>query len=57
MTASSAPVCPPARSVEGLVLVDGRRLAALMIDHDVGVTARTVRIPKIDSDYFDEEGA
>jgi len=46
-----------ARSVEGLVLVDGRRLAALMIDHDVGVTARTVRIPKIDSDYFDEEGA
>ncbi|MBK9363325.1 MAG: hypothetical protein IPM99_20600 [Rubrivivax sp.] len=37
------------------MLVDGRRLAALMIDPDVGVTARTVRPPKIDSDYFDEE--
>lgn len=46
-----------ARSVEGIVLVDGRRLAGLMIDHEVGVTSRTVRIPKIDSDYFDEESA
>ncbi|HNU10732.1 MAG TPA: restriction endonuclease [Rubrivivax sp.] len=45
-----------ARSVEGMVLIDGSRLASLMIDHDVGVTARSVRIPKIDSDYFDEEG-
>lgn len=44
-----------ARSVERIVLVDGPRLADLMIDHDVGVSARTVRIPKIDSDYFDEE--
>ncbi len=46
-----------ARSVEGVVLIDGRRLAGLMIDHEVGVTSRTVRIPKIDSDYFDEESA
>lgn len=44
-----------ARSVEGIVLVDGVRLAGLMIDHEVGVTSRPVRIPKIDSDYFDEE--
>jgi restriction system protein len=44
-----------ARSVERVVLVDGPRLAELMIEHDVGVSARTVRIPKIDSDYFDEE--
>ena len=44
-----------ARSVEGIVLVDGVRLAGLMIDHEVGITSRTVRIPKIDSDYFDEE--
>ncbi|MBX3635172.1 MAG: restriction endonuclease [Rubrivivax sp.] len=44
-----------ARSVEGVVLVDGVRLAGLMIDHEVGVTARTVKIPKIDGDYFDEE--
>jgi restriction system protein len=44
-----------AGSVEGIVLVDGSRLAQLMIDHEVGVTARTVKVPKIDSDYFDEE--
>jgi restriction system protein len=44
-----------AKSVERVVLVDGSRLADLMIDHEVGVSARTVKIPKIDSDYFDEE--
>jgi restriction system protein len=44
-----------ARSVEGIVLIDGARLADLMIDHEVGITARTVKIPKVDSDYFDEE--
>ncbi|HSN24486.1 MAG TPA: restriction endonuclease [Methylomicrobium sp.] len=43
--------------VEGIVLIDGRRLAGLMIDYEVGVTSRTVKIPKIDSDYFDEESA
>jgi restriction system protein len=45
-----------ARSVEGMVLIDGQRLASLMIDHEVGVSARVLKIPKIDSDYFDEEG-
>lgn len=45
-----------AKSVEGMVLIDGDRLAELMIDHEVGVTARVVKIPKIDSDYFEEEG-
>jgi restriction system protein len=44
-----------ARSVEGIVLVDGLRLSSLMIDHEIGVNARVLRIPKIDSDYFDEE--
>ena len=44
-----------AKSVERVVLVDGRRLVELMMDHEVGVSARTVKIPKIDSDYFDEE--
>lgn len=44
-----------ARSVEKMVLVDGRRLAELMIDNEVGVTARALKVPKIDSDYFDEE--
>lgn len=42
-----------ARSVERIVLVDGRQLVELMMEHEVGVTARTVRIPKIDSDYFE----
>jgi len=46
-----------ARSVERIVLVDGQRLAELMIEHEVGVSARVVRIPKIDNDYFDEESA
>jgi len=45
-----------AKSVEGIVLVDGHRLASLMIDCELGVSARTVKIPKIDGDYFDEEG-
>jgi len=44
-----------AKSVDGMVLVDGARLTALMIEYEVGITSRTVRIPKIDTDYFDEE--
>jgi len=43
-----------AGSVERIVLVDGARLAELMIEHEVGVASRAVRIPKIDSDYFEE---
>lgn len=43
-----------AKSVEGVVLVDGHRLVHLMIDHEVGVTSRLLRVPKLDSDYFDE---
>lgn len=46
-----------ARSVERIVLVDGPRLAELMMDNEVGVSARTVKVPKIDTDYFDEESA
>lgn len=46
-----------ARSVERIVLVDGARLAQLMIDHEVGVTLRPVRVPRLDSDYFDEEAS
>lgn len=46
-----------ASSVERIVLIDGARLAELMIDHEVGVTARVVKVPKIDSDYFDEESS
>lgn len=41
---------------ENVVLIDGVRLTSLMIDHGVGVTHyRTVRLPKIDGDYFDSE--
>ncbi len=44
-----------ADSVERVVLVDGRQLVELMIDHEVGVSARTLRIATLDGDYFDEE--
>jgi restriction system protein len=43
-----------AATVEGVVLVDGNKLADLMIEHEVGVTSRPARVPKIDSDYFEE---
>jgi len=43
-----------AGSVEGIVLVDGRKLAELMIEFEVGFTSRSMRIPKVDSDYFEE---
>ena len=38
-----------------IVLVDGRELAQLMIDHDVGVSlVATYRAQKVDEDFFDE---
>ena len=43
-----------AGTVDGVVLVDGSKLAEPMIEHEVGVTSRPVRVPKIDSDYFEE---
>ena len=43
-----------ARSVERIVLVDGQRLAELMIEHGVAVTHRVVKVPKLDSDYFED---
>lgn len=40
-----------------IVLIDGRRLADLMIEHDVGVAiARSVHIKRIDQDYFEADG-
>lgn len=39
-----------------VVLIDGKLLAELMLDYDVGVTtAATFLIKKVDSDYFEEE--
>jgi restriction system protein len=43
-----------AASIERVVLVDGRKLAELMIEHEVGVTLRSLRVAKIDMDYFEE---
>ena len=38
-----------------VVLIDGQRLAQLMMDFDVGVTpAATYVIKRVDSDYFEE---
>ena len=39
-----------------VVLIDGKRLAELMIDLEVGVsTAETYHVKRIDSDFFEEE--
>ncbi len=39
-----------------VILIDGRRLAELMIEHSVGVQLnRAIEFKKIDEDYFDEE--
>ena len=38
-----------------VVVIDGKRLAELMIDRDVGVTTeRTYHVKRVDSEYFDE---
>lgn len=44
-----------ANSVEGIALVDGGRLVNLMMDNEVGVTSRLLRLPTLDRDYFDDE--
>jgi restriction system protein len=43
-----------ARLIEKIVLIDGIRLADLMMEYGVGVSHRIIKIPKIDSDYFEE---
>ncbi len=38
-----------------VILMDGERLADLMIEHDIGVsTIRTIQLKRIDSDYFED---
>lgn len=40
-----------------IALIDGKRLAELMIEHNVGVSVcKTYQIKKIDDDYFDDNG-
>lgn len=43
-----------ARARGSVVLVDGAQMASLMIEYSVGVTHKSLRIPHVDSDYFDE---
>jgi len=41
-----------------VILIDGRELADLMIDHDVGVSvAGRYELKKVDRDYFTDESA
>jgi restriction system protein len=42
-----------AATVEGLILLDGKRLTELMLEFGVGVSHRVIKVPKLDSDYFD----
>lgn len=37
-----------------IVLIDGRRLAALLFEHDVGVSPKRTYVVKDDGDYFEE---
>lgn len=38
-----------------LVLIDGKELASLMIEYEIGVSIqRTIKIARLDSDYFEE---
>jgi restriction system protein len=47
-----------AKSVDQrIVLIDGSKLAELMIDYEVGVISRSIKVPRIDGDYFEEESA
>lgn len=52
----SSPARDAARQARGsVVLIDGARLAELMIDFEVGVASEALRIPKVDTDYFEGE--
>ncbi|WP_413483001.1 restriction endonuclease [Morganella psychrotolerans] len=42
-----------AKSVEGLVLIDGNRLVNLMMDNEIGVSSKIIKLPKPDMDYFE----
>lgn len=38
---------------DSVVLIDGTKLTSLMIEYGVGVTHRTIRLPRVDGDYFE----
>jgi restriction system protein len=37
-----------------IVLVDGKMLTRLMVEHEVGVTHKALRVPKVDADFFED---
>ncbi len=37
-----------------IVVIDGKRLTDLMLEYGVGVSNSTLKVPRIDKDYFDE---
>lgn len=44
------------KTPKNLILIDGTKLATLMIEHDVGVTTeKTYQVKKINLDFFQEE--
>ncbi|MBK8975066.1 MAG: restriction endonuclease [Planctomycetes bacterium] len=43
------------RVSDSIVLVDGAKLADLMIEYGVGVSSVTRQVPAVDSDYFNED--
>ena len=43
-----------AKARGSIVLVDGARLTALMMEHRVGVADNALRVPKVDQDYFED---
>jgi restriction system protein len=52
----SGPARDAAKQARGsVVLIDGVRLAELMIEHGIAVTNETLRLPKVDTDYFEGE--
>lgn len=38
-----------------IVLVDGARLTELMMDFGIGVQHKAIRVPRVDTDYFEDE--
>lgn len=40
---------------ESLVLIDGERLTELMIDHEIGVTHRTLKQPRVNAEFFEAD--
>lgn len=53
----SSPAFEYARHIpQRVILIDGERLAELLVEHDVGVrVSRTISVKRVDEDFFSEE--